>query len=280
MHVLNHNIRIMPASFGPAGGPRQVPGDPDFHEGPINYTRYIVRFLSRADQLTSLLPDGLALRGEPMAQFHYFCLRDIPWLAGRGYNILSLMIPVVHDGADGDSTDGVFTAVMWENLGDPIITGREQLGHPKLYAQLSDPRQWNDRTQIRASWDGFTFAEIDLSCGNDAGPELAAEIAASVGAGIICHKFIPRSGSWDVADADYLTLSPVPGASNSRDPQPPPSIRRGTGTIRFNIPRWQDMPSQYHIVEALAGLEQCEQLDAFVMQGATYLDFIDQKILG
>lgn len=272
-------IGIMPASFGLAGGPRQAPDHEDFRWGPIKFNRYIVRFLGRADQLGALLPKGLALRGEPMAQFHFFCLREIPWLAGRGYNILSLMIPVRHAGATGDIVDGVFCAVMWENHGDPIITGREQLGHPKLYAQLPDPRHWNNETHIRASWEGFTFAELQLSCNATAGSDLASEISSSTGSGIIAHKYIPRSGQWGEADADYLTLSPVPGGSNQRDPQPPPSVKSGVGSIKFNLPQWQDMPTQYHIVQKLAALEQCAPLDALVMEGTTYLDFYDQRIL-
>ncbi|WP_156397220.1 MULTISPECIES: acetoacetate decarboxylase family protein [unclassified Sphingomonas] len=272
-------ISIMPTSFGAAGGPRQAPDHADFRPGPIKFTRYVVRFLGRADQLGALLPKGLALRGEPMAQFHFFCLRDIPWLAGRGYNILSLMIPVTHKGGTGETVDGVYTAVMWENLGDPIITGREQLGHPKLYAQLPDPRRLNGETHIRASWEGFTFAELQLSCETPADPVLVSEIGASVGAGIIAHKYIPRSGQWDVADADYLTLSPVPGTANMRDPQPAPSVWTGTGSIRFNLPQWQDMPTQYHIVAKIAALEQCAALDALIMEGTTYLDFSDQTIL-
>lgn len=272
-------ISIMPAAFGPAPGPRQAPGHEDFRQGPIKFTRYIVRFLGRADQLSALLPKGLTLRGEPMAQFHFFCLREIPWLAGRGYNILSLMIPVTHAGAKGENVDGVYCAVMWENLGDPIVTGREQLGHPKLYAQLPDPRHWNDQTYLRASWEDFTFAEMQLSCDAPAEPEMVSQMSASAGAGIIAHKYIPRSGQWDVADADYLTLSPINGASNQRDPQPPPSVRVGTGSIKFNVPKWQDMPTQYHIIEKLAALEQSAPLDAFVMEGTTYLDFYDQRIL-
>lgn len=272
-------ISIMPASFGPAGGPRQAPDDTDYRPGPITFTRYVVRFLGCAEQLGALLPKGLVLRGDPMAQFHFFCLRDIPWLAGRGYNILSLMIPVTHNGARGEVVDGVYTAVMWENLGDPIITGREQLGHPKLYAHLPDPRHLNGETHMRASWEDFTFAELQLACDTPAQPELVSEIGASVGAGIIAHKYIPRSGQWDVADADYLTLSPVPGVANMRDPQPAPSILTGSGRIRFNVPQWQDMPTQYHIVQKLAALEQREPLDAFVIKGTTYLDFYDQRIL-
>lgn len=279
MTAPSQTIRIMPTSFGVAAGPRQAPPHADYRPGPISFSRYVVRFLGRHDQLAALLPKGLTLRGEPIVQFHFFCLRDIPWLAGRGYNILSLMIPVRHAGTGGDAVDGLFTAVMWENMGDPIITGREQLGHPKLYAQLPDPRHLNGETHIRASWEGFTFAEIKLSCDRPADPAQVADIGASVGSGIIAHKYIPRSGQWDAADADYLTLSPVPGAANLRDPQPAPAVRVGTGGIRFNVPRWQDMPTQYHIVEKLAALEQCTPLDAFAMEGSTYLDFRDQTIL-
>lgn len=273
------SISIMPVSFGPAGGPRQAPDHEDYRQGPIAFTRHVVRFLSREDQLRALLPKWLALRGEPMAQFHFFCLRKIPWLAGRGYNLLSLMIPVRHTGRAGEVVDGVYQAVMWENMGDPIITGREQLGHPKLYAHLPDPRRWNGETHLRASWEDFTFAELRLSCDEPAQADLVGEINASVGAGIISHKYIPRSGSWHEADADYLTLSPVPGASNQRDPQPAPAIRTGKGTIRFTEPGWQDMPTQFHIVRKLAALEQRKPLDAFVMEGTTYLDFYDQRII-
>ncbi len=271
-------VRIMPTTFGPAGGPRQAPGHPDYRPGPIKFTRHIVRFLAQRDQLGALLPAGLTLRGEPMAQFHFFCLREIPWLAGRGYNLLSLMIPVLHSGRGGEVA-GVYQAVMWENLGDPIITGREQLGHPKLYAHLPDPRRWKDETHIRASWEDFTFAQIQLSCTAPADPSAITEMTESVGAGIISHKYIPKSGRWDEADADYLTLSPVPGGSNRRDPQPAPSVKIGTGSISFNEPEWQDMPTQYHIVRKLASLEQRAPLDALVMEGTTYLDFHDQRIL-
>lgn len=92
------------------------------------------------------------------------CLRDIPWLAGRGYNILSVLLPVRFASESGTSVDGLFQAVLWENLGDSIITGREQLGHAKLYAQLPDPEQHDHRTAFSASWDGFTFSELELSC--------------------------------------------------------------------------------------------------------------------
>ena len=272
-------IPIMPKSFGPAGGPRQAPDHVDFRHTPTKFTRYAVGFLGRADQVRALLPAGLELRGDPVVQFQFFCLREIPWLAGRGYNILSMIVPVRHTSASGQVVDGQYQPVLWENLGDPIITGREQLGHPKLYAQLPSPRHWNGKTYIRASWEDFTFAELELSCEAAPSPELTSKIAASAGAGLIGHKYIPRTGQWDETDADYFTLTPLPGESNLRDPQPSPKVRSGTGTVKFNVPEWQDMPTQYHIVQQLAALEQCAPLDAIVMKGTTYADAYDQRIL-
>lgn len=269
----------MPRAFGAAGGPRQAPDDDDFRYGPTKFVRYVVGFLGRADQVSALLPAGLALRGEPTVQFHFFHLQDIPWLAGRGYNILSVFVPVRHESSNGTAVDGLYQAVLWENLADSIMTGREQLGHPKLYADLPEPRKWNGATHLRASWGDFTFAEIELSGGVTAGSEKLADISAGAGSGIISHKYIPRTGRWDEADADYLTLSPMPGESDVRDPQPPPTVEVGTGSVTFHVPEWQDMPTQYHIIRKLAALEQRAPLEAVVLSGTTHLDLFDQRIL-
>lgn len=272
-------IHIMPRLFGPAGGPRQAPEDLDFRHTPTSFRRYVVGFKGRLEQVRALLPDGLELRGEPIVQFQFFCLNDIPWLAGRGYNILSMLIPARFTCANGEVVDGQYQPVLWENLGDPIITGREQLGHPKLYAQLPPPREWNGTTYIHASWEGFTFAELEITCSSAPTSDMVNRIKETAGAGLLGHKYIPRTGSWTEADADYFTLTPLPGESNLRDPQPMPAVRCGKGKITFSKAEWQDMPTQYHIVQTLAALEQCEPLDAIYMEGTTYADAYDQRIL-
>lgn len=274
-----HILRIMPTVFGPAGGPRQAPGDPAFHHHATRVTQYIVAFLGKEDQVRQLIPEGLDLRGEPVVQVQFNCLRNIPWLAGRGYNILSVLFPVRFTSHTGTSVDGLFQAVLWENLGDSIITGREQLGHAKLYAQLPEPQQRGARTSISASWDGFVFSELELSCEHVADPRHVDEMTASAGAGLIGHKYIPTTGTWDESDADYFTLTPIPGASNLADPQPAPMVRTGEGSVRFHSPQWSDMPTQCHIVQKLAGLDQVAPVSATVVEGITYVDAYDQQIL-
>ena len=275
-----YELRIMPTVFGAAGGPRQAPKDSGFEHLPTSVTRYIVAFLGSEEQVRQLIPAGLELRGEPVVQVQFASLEDIPWLAGRSYNILSVLVPARFTSEDGTTVDGLFQPVLWENLGDSIITGREQLGHPKLYAQLPDPRHSGIETSISASWDGFTFGELELSC-EDEGTDtrLVDEMTALVGAGLIGHKYIPRTGVWSEADADYFTLTPSPGASNLREPQPAPVVRTGTGSVRFNAPQWKDMPTQYHIVQKLAALDQVSARGALIMEGLTYADAYDQQIL-
>jgi hypothetical protein len=58
----------------------------------------------------------------------------IDWLAGRGYTMIQLWWPAAYDGRR-DQVMGRFLAGIWENLADPIITGRGEIGQPKLFAE-------------------------------------------------------------------------------------------------------------------------------------------------
>jgi hypothetical protein len=271
-------LHIMPIGFGAAGGPRQAPGVPEFASRPTRYTRYGVSFLTEPAAVTRFLPDRLSLRGQPVVTVQIIALRDIAWLAGRGYNMMTLSVPVTFSGTES-KVDGHYQAVMWENLTDPIITGREQLGHPKLYAEIPDPVVWNGTTTCQASWQGFPIAAMELSCREPAQASFLQQMMADAGSGLIGYKYIPRTGVWDESDVAYFTLTPFPGASNLANPSPSPEVLVGTGSVEFNRPRWRDMPTQFHIVGALADLPQLSQAGAFIMSGAQYTDFHDQTII-
>ena len=49
-------------------------------------------------------------------------MKEIEWLAGRGYNTLGVSFPVVFNG-EVDRATGSLLTVLWENLTDPILTG-------------------------------------------------------------------------------------------------------------------------------------------------------------
>ena len=94
-------------------------------------------------------------------EFHH--MTDIDWLAGRGYTMIWVGWPATFTGSR-DRATGQFLAVVWENLADPIITGRGEIGHPKLYAEIAEPRRLAaPRLRAGAGWD---FAFSNLRCRN------------------------------------------------------------------------------------------------------------------
>jgi len=78
-------------------------------------------------------------------------MKEIEWLAGRGYNILGVTFPAVFKGKE-DTARGPFLTVLWENLADPIITGREELGFSKIYCELPEPRISRGEAHAVAGW--------------------------------------------------------------------------------------------------------------------------------
>ena len=113
----------MPTHFGPLMGPRQGPDGRKFEcvDNPKN-TSISVSFLSDAKQLKALLPECFELGEKPVVTVYANYMKEIEWLAGRGYNILGVSFPAVFKGAR-DHVRGPFLSVLWENLCDPIITG-------------------------------------------------------------------------------------------------------------------------------------------------------------
>ena len=53
--------------------------------------------------------------------------------------------------------------MLWENLCDPILTGREQLGFSKIYCELPEPVALRGDTHCIASWLGFKFMDMKLT---------------------------------------------------------------------------------------------------------------------
>ena len=83
---------MMPIHFGPMCGPRQGPGGKKFAFNPDRrkITHLSVSFLTNANQLQKILPPGFELSGDPVVTVFETFMKEIDWLAGRGYNVLGL----------------------------------------------------------------------------------------------------------------------------------------------------------------------------------------------
>ena len=152
----------MPTHFGPAYGPRQGEGGKKFAniDSPKS-TSMSVSFLTNREQLEEFLPEGFELGSTPVVTVGASYMTEIEWLAGRGYNTLGVSFPAVFNG-EKDHAVGNLLTVLWENLTDPILTGREELGFSKIYCELPEPRTINGQTHCIASWMGFKFLDMKL----------------------------------------------------------------------------------------------------------------------
>ena len=265
----------MPTHSGPATGPRRGPDGRRFAcQDTPKTTAISISFLSRAEQLSALLPPGFSLGAEPVVTVTASYMKEIEWLAGRGYNMLGVYIPAVFHGKTGPVA-GSFLTVLWENLTEPIITGRDELGFSKIFADLPDPVIRDGRTHCSARWDGFTFLELSVRQLEPLGAgQPAANASLAKSAGTLHYKYIPRTGEPGRADAQYAVLTPL--AVPNRVVK---AIWRGEGKLNFRRARWEDMPTQYMIVNALESLEIVEYRGATVAHTVGGKDLSDQQIL-
>lgn len=259
----------MPTHFGPAPGPRQDPSGGRYNN--VNSPKSLkvgVSFLTDTDALDALLPPRFEVLGEPVVNVEAAYMKDVIWLAGRGYNTLGVRFPARFVG-DRDTAEGDFLAVLWESLADPIITGRDEIGFSKVFCDLPEPA-WDFRSiSCVASWMGFEFAQLQ------AGALEPVDVDPSETPTPQLHfKYVPGTGAPDAADAAYPLLSPrVQSQTKVLERW------RGDGTVTFKKARFEDLPTLFHIVNALHALPIREPRGAVVsrMQGSE--DFRDQQRL-
>jgi hypothetical protein len=265
----------MPTHFGPRTGPRQGEDGRKFENKDTPKTTTVaVNFLTRTDQLEALLPERFELAGEPVVTVYASYMTEIEWLAGRGYNVLGVSFPATFRG-ERDQATGSFLTVLWENLADPIITGREELGYAKIYCELPEPAVLRGEWHAIAAWLGFKFLDIKVSQLRQQTVEEIADLAgAPTGDGVLHYKYVPRTGEWGTADVAYATLTPA--ATPNR------VIKKrwvGEGSVQFHRARWEEMPTQYNIVNTFCDLEIREHCGASVTKSVGGTDLRDQRIL-
>jgi hypothetical protein len=267
----------MPTHFGPATGPRKGPDRKAFDWTNSPKTTVLsVSFLGKREQMQKLLPPGFAINGEPIVTVTMTYYTEIQWLAGRGYNTLGVSFPVTFTGKQ-DTATGTFLLILWENLTDPIITGREELGFSKLYAELPPARMFGETARVTASWLEFPFLDLEITGLVKADlPASASSVpsASSALRGQMHYKYMPRTGEWGKADASYAVITPA-GGSTQRTLE----MWRGKGSMKFHRARWEDMPTQYMIVNAFADLDVVEFRGAVMTKSVGGKDLSDQRII-
>ena len=279
---IDGRMYMMPVQFGPVCGPRANPEGKRFiYDEPQESTQHILVYETDGEKLAQYLPHGFELEA-PYVIITHKMHRNLPWLAGHGYNVCTFDVPVIYHG-DKETVKGLFLLNIWENHADPILCGREQLGYSKIFADISDLEGYHGRTRsVLTSWD-FQFLELnfDFSAPDEGTDELRHIIGDPSRQGKLHYKYFPRTGGgFSQADVAYVTLSPSPTVfPPDVQKMPPAEVAYGTGSLKWNVPEWADMPTQYHIVQALASLEVKRIVGACRKHVFHLADVYDQRIV-
>jgi hypothetical protein len=261
----------MPYGFGPSPGPRQGPDGRPFDWRDTPRRRAVsVGFLTDGQFLSRLLPPGFAVVGEPVVTVEVQYYTELEWLAGRGYNTLGVKFPAMFKG-ERDTVRGLFLAVLWENLADPILTGRDELGFAKLYADIPEPRIFRGAELHGASWLGHRFIDLELRDIADADPAPAAGFAAG---GTLHYKYVPSTGERGGSDVAYACHTPSDNPNQRLI-----RFQRAKGDAVFHQATWEQMPTQFHVVNALAALPVLEWRGATLVETRGGKDLSDQRRL-
>lgn len=265
----------MPTHFGPSLGPRQGPDGRTFDCKNAPKTReHRVRFLTNPEQLEAILPEGFSLAGEPVVTVEASYFSEIQWLAGYGYNILGVSFPATFKGTQ-DHVTGRFLSVLWEDLADPILTGREELGFAKIYCEIPEPRVYEGTTHCMASWKTYRFMDMKITNLKPMSPdEIKTVQTGPQDDGLLHYKYITRTGDWSEADISHAVLTPTH--------TPNWTVKEGwsgDGSVAFRQAEWEDLPTTCHIVNTFAGLEIKEFLGTTILNTVGAKDLGDQRIL-
>jgi acetoacetate decarboxylase len=245
---------MMPIAFGPR----------PFGRGSAKYndiTSITITYLTDRDRLARYLPPPFEVAEEALLSVSYSMNNGVEWLAGRSYNIVGVNASVIFKGEEQQLRGG-HPLVLWENLAEPILTGRENEGIPKIFADIEDHSILNGEWRTAASRFGHKIVDIrawDLQALSSS--EVEALNKQSAGGNWMGYKYIPPTG--DGPEVSHATLFPTSGAYTE--------AWRAKGEVTWQQLTWEQNPTQHHIVNALHDLPILEVRSAMVARSRTDL---------
>lgn len=271
----------MPKAFGPMPGPRQSHYGLPRNGEQSTFTTASIKVKTSRTVLQNLFPPGSrnwkfhSPGTVAYCSFSQTTLDKMEWLGGSGYNHLGLYIHgVEYVKQNGEIVSGTYMPILFESLADPIISGREELGMPKLYSAIDIERD-STSYHIRASWQGMTWGRFELNNLNEVDETNGAtgKIAGDTSdAGILVHRYIPAVGrdKKGQADVEYTVFDPFSEAEPK--PRPQRILRSDEASIVLNARDWSSLPTMHHIIERLAEIPIYEVVSARVIEGVNVPD--------
>ncbi|KFA72629.1 hypothetical protein S40288_09902 [Stachybotrys chartarum IBT 40288] len=302
LNIPNHNLKRhalsgpkstylrQPVHFGPSPSPRQNRLGQPIPSHDSKFTTFSIRFETSVSYLEPFFPTSSFSFQSPdtAVQAAWVCteLDNMAWLGGTGYRLCGLWIHgVQYTKGDGSRLCGSLIPILFENLTDPILTGREELGMPKLFCDI-DISGMSSETVITCSWRGFEFAKFsfpqpseDAMHKGDQQEEEAQNSEKVIHSHILkddgnfIYRYIPAVGQPGLADAEYAVFLETAREKTTRIVETETSFNTRATKIEVVGGDWQRLPTLHHITSVLAGIPIHRVLDARMEKGRGVDDF-------
>jgi len=217
-----------------------------------------ITYVTDKKKLEKLIPSCFEIVGEAKMIVYCTMNRDVGWLAGADYNMLGVDVPCVyHSKGEDNGYVGKYCMVLWENLTDPILTGRELQGIPKIFPQHENFQHTEGEWRTNAHYRGHKIVDMTVQDTRDMTKAEMETRRKAPGKDWFGWKYLPKTGE-EGADVSYPTLYPLGDGTWEG--------KWGEGKVVWNRLTWEQNPTQFHIVNALQELPILKYTEAVVVK--------------
>jgi hypothetical protein len=209
----------------------------------------VFQYLTEPEAIAALLPQCYQPSKQPSVTVAFQASNGVDFLAGNDYRLFMIAVGAQFKGEE-HQIEGGYVLVMFENSAIPIILGRERLGIPKIYADITSIRiMENNHLRCEASLFGHLLFGFDLGPPFKKQNPLIRKAASRLSSKqpLLGYKHIPATSFSDPPDVDY----PTAYFSDYRFDE----LWLGkTGSLYFGDPQAEDIRFYTPIIEALKTL--------------------------
>lgn len=221
------------------------------------------QYLTDPESLAALLPDCYRPGKEPLVTVVFSQYNGLSFMSGGGYRMATVMVSTRFDGKQ-DHLEGDYILVMFENDTWPIIGGREDLGVPKIYADISNLKILPDgHLRWEASQAGHLLFGLDV-------PPMKGQMG-------VVRTFTSRQ----INSRPYLGYKYIPSFEGPPDADYPTVIHMQTkleklwmgkkAVLRFGMARYEDIGVVRNLLDTLATLTIIRTVQVLHFKGSQVL---------